>query len=143
MYKTIYNLPNYDNFEKMGVNTFTICDFERMVKNVSRETLKKYGFDETEYTPIINKIDNNLRNIPKTLPSYFSEYHFNNMVILNEYPLFNYYSLGDCVCIFLIRYYTPCVFQTHLYMVDCDGGIQKMDDDIFLMIYYNDDLLSL
>lgn len=141
------NLPKNTEFEKIGINVFNLCDFESKIKNVSRETLKMCDWDDDEINTFINKIHHQILNIPKTTTHKHSlgetTYYFNDFVILNNYPLFEHYYLGDCVCIFLIRYYTPCVWDNKIYMIDCDGDINESDDMIFLSMYYDDDILTL
>ena len=129
----------HNEYEKFGINTFTFSDMNQTINKICNNELKKCDYDDADINNIMSCIKTNLQNIPRVIRDKMI---INDIVILNDYPLF-YNNMGDALCIFMIRYFTPYVWEHKIYIISCDGDFIQSDEQIFLTMYYGDELLSL
>ena len=134
------DMIKYNEFEKYGINTFCYNDMFHEIMKTCENVLINYEFEKTCVKNILSDIQTKILDIPKTIRN--NDMIINDVVILNDYPLFKN-NLGDAICIFMVRYYRPFIWDNHIYIIDCDGGVEKTDENVFLSIYYNNALLSL
>lgn len=144
MENKIITLPNYKQWENDNINVFKMNKMYIAIENAIKNKLSvSWQYTENEIKLFIDNVRKQYKNIPLSITYGDTTYYFNDIIILNEYPLFQQYNMGDCVCIFMIRYFTPYVWENKIFMIDCDGDIKQYDNDIFLSLYYDTEILSL